>query len=240
MNILKIIEEEALNYAKSIYRNTEPSELPNYLVVEHIIDYLYDNNGYNIVKGTIKTYEESDGIKSIFIEIIGNEKGPYKGNIFYTYPHISFNLISNQSGFNIETVEITSELNGFYKDLDVDKGKHLKFIKGFDNEFYRLLKKELKRNLRFDNPVKLGDNKIEFDSMKDLSTTPTETHTSEDDVIIMEESYLNYIESLAKLDSNQFRRNRVLNLIKKIRKQNFYTKRSSYIFFEKYKKGLIK
>jgi hypothetical protein len=230
MNIIKIIEEEALNYSRSKYKNTPPSELPNYLVVDHIIDYLYNNNEYNIIKGVIKKYNKIDGIKSIFIEIIGNEKGPYKGNEYYTYPHISFNLISNKNGYNIETVEITSEYNGFYKDLDIDKGKHLKFIGGFDNEFYKLLKKELISNFRFNKPIKLKG---------DFSPIKISNLNKDDEVIKLEPSYVNYIESLALKDSNINRRDRILKLVEKVRKQNYYTKRSLYIFFEKYKKGEV-
>jgi hypothetical protein len=240
MNILKIIEEEVFNYSNSIYADTEPNKLPSRVVVEHIIEYLFDNEKYNIVNGNIKTYDDFDGIKTKSIEIVGNRNGPYTDNKFNTYPHISFDLISYPNRYNIETVEITTYSNGFYKDRDKDKGKHLSLVKEFDGEFYKLLKKELKRNLRFDTSLDDLNNKPKLSSRKELSITPPEIQGSEDDIITMEESYLDYIEVLAKLDSNQSRKNEIINLINKIRKDNFKTKKRSYTIFNNYKKKVMK
>jgi hypothetical protein len=225
MNLEKIIKE-VLN--EGILKKS-PHEYPNQKVINDIIDYLYNNDIYDIKKGIIKKYKQEDNIKILSIKIYGDNNGPYSGNKYLIYPYLYFDIISNKNGYNVENIVITGEENGYFKDLDKGEGYHIKLLKRFDKEFYTILKKEIINNFRFDNKIKFDPSKLEKSIDK-----------KEDDVIRMEPSNIKYIESIAKLDSNEPRRKKILKLTDKVKKQNYYTKRSLLLYFEKYKRGEIR
>jgi len=229
LSIKKIIKEESI-------KKIPPTKFSNEKIVEDIIEYLYNNNEYNIKNGFIKSEDYNDNDNKIKkINIHGKYGGPYTDNKFSIYPNISFLIIGSKNNYNIENIEILDDGHGLYKDIKNKNGYHNQKLKPFDKNFYNILKREIISNFRFDNK----NNKFTKSKQNINDDYPIEWDLKPNNYR-MDEGYVRYIEKLAKMDSNMFRRNKILKHINRIRKQNYYTTIEMYYYFEDYRKGNIK
>lgn len=229
---LKINKNNSLveRIIKEELENIPPHQYSYQMKVDDIINYLYNNDKYNIKNGIIKDYNIEDNIKSLHIKIFGKDNGPYPNNKFLIYPYLEFKILSKENGYNIGKIEIIGEQNGYFKDLKKGEGYNIKFLEGFSSKFYKLLRIEIENNFRFDNKPKSDPSKLPISKNNNIN----------DEVIRIEPSKINYIESVVRLDNNSTRRNKILKLTEKVKKQNYYTKRSLLTYFENYLKGNIK
>ena len=229
INKNNLTESKIVNIIKEELSKVNPLNLPEDTIIQNIIDYLYKkfDNSFNIIDYSLN----EDSLKEKLIELTRiNNLFNNKYNITL---ELTFNIISNQNGYNIDNIIINhSKEPGLYKDDSEGRGYKMKKIKSFDSSFYRKLSNEIIQQFRFDrgdkafkkSDINLEKYPIEYDLIDNRYRIP--------------KSFINYTKNiLNKEDQRKPYISKLKAIVDNIIKNNYYSSKKIHDILKRYIKG---
>lgn len=222
-------ESKLVNIIKEELSKINPLNLPEDIIIQNIIDYLYNkfDNTFDIKEYSIN----DDSLKEKTIQLTGTNN-PFNNKYNITL-ELTFNIISKPNGYNIDNVNIDyTKEPGIYKDDSDGRGYKIKKVKSFNNTFYRKLSNEIKQQFRFDtgnkafrkSDINPEEYPIEYDLINNRYMIP--------------KSFIDYVKNI--LDTENQRKpyvGKLKAIVDNIIKNNYYSSKKTHDLLKKYIKG---